>query len=154
MTQKKGDIIDAMIFFGKENPDPIQLSDYPERVVQTLRTFYFVWKIPSYIIPSKKQESKFKEWIIQLDDLNGICPVNSKMEIAMKMAKETYDGFFKKFMVIRPASVRTLLADAVRRLNDEKELIKEEEKEKQKAEAVDKNKQLVSVSKFRNLKEN
>lgn len=120
MTDKKGDIIDGLLFFGKENSDPIQFSDYPETVVGTLRIFYNTWKIPSYIIPSKKSKSKFEEWINQLTDLNGICPNGEKMNRAMQMAKNTFDGFSKQFMVVRPASIRTLLINAVREMNDEK----------------------------------
>lgn len=120
-SNKKGDIIDGLLFFGKEGADPIQFSDYPETVIETLRAFYGIWKIPSYIIPSKKSKSKFEEWINQLTDLNGICPNSKKMNRAMQIAKETYDGLQKQFMVVRPASIRTLIIDAVRRINDEKE---------------------------------
>lgn len=119
MKEKKGDIIDGLLFFGKENSDPIQFSDYPETVVGTLRLFYNTWKIPSYIIPSKKSKSKFKEWINQLIDLNGICPNDKKMRLAMEIAKEDFDRFPKQFMIVRPASIRTLLINSVRKINDE-----------------------------------
>ena len=90
---KKGDMLDGMLFFGKENSDPIQFSDYPETVVGTLRLFYNTWKIPSYVIPSKKSKSKFEEWINQLTDLNGICPNLQKMTRAMQIAKEDFEKF-------------------------------------------------------------
>jgi len=124
---KKGDIIDGLLFFGKENSDPIQFSDYPETVVGTLRIFYNTWKIPSYIIPSKKLKSKFEEWINQLTDLNGICPNGEKMNRAMQMAKEDFDRFPKQFMIVRPASIRTLLINSVRKINDENSLSTEPE---------------------------
>lgn len=108
-----------MFFFGKENPDPIQFSDYPETVVGTLRIFYNTWKIPSYIIPSKKSKSKFEEWILQLTDLNGICPNGEKMDRAMQIAKEDFERLPKQFMIVRPASIRTLLINSVRKINDE-----------------------------------
>jgi len=124
---KKGDIIDGLLFFGKENSDPIQFSDYPETVVGTLRIFYNTWKIPSYIIPSKKSKSKFEEWILQLNDLNGICPNGEKMNRAMQMAKNTFDSLSKQFVVVRPASIRTLLINSVRKINDENSLSTEPE---------------------------
>ncbi len=123
MSGKKGDIMDGILFFGKENSDPIQFSDYPERVVSTLRLFYEIWKIPSYVIPSKKSKSKFEEWINQLDDLNGICPNSKKMSRAMEMSKKIFDELPKPFMVVRPASIRTLLIDSTRRINDEGEKV-------------------------------
>lgn len=119
MQNKKGDMLDGMLFFGKENSDPIQFSDYPETVVGTLRLFYNTWKIPSYVIPSKKSKSKFEEWINQLTDLNSICPNLQKMTRAMQIAKEDFDKLPNQFMIVRPASIRTLLINSVRKINDE-----------------------------------
>lgn len=127
MPDKKGDILDGMFFFGKENPDPIQFSDYPETVVETLRLFYNTWKIPSYIIPSKKSKSKFEDWINQLTDLNGICPNGKKMSRAMEMTKEDFDRLPKQFMIVRPASIRNLLINSVRKINDEESVSVEPE---------------------------
>lgn len=120
-NNKKGDLMDGMLYFGKNPDDPIQLMDYPETVVQTLRLFYKIWNIPSYTIPSKKSKSKFDDWVLQLTELNSVCPSSAKMERAMKIAKETYQDLSKKFPVFRPLAIRNLIADSVRRMNDEEE---------------------------------
>ena len=136
-NNKKGDLVDGMLFFNQNSSDPIQFSDYPETVVATLRDFYNVWKVPSYVIPSKKNKSKFEDWILQLDELNNICPNRTKMEKAMGLSKEIYGGLKNRFMITRPSSIKNLLADAVRRLNDgndsneDNRIEKEEQQEKE-----------------------
>jgi hypothetical protein len=125
------DFIDAMIHFGtignKDGfkADPLQFMDYPETVVATLRCFYNVWNVPSLSIPDKKRKyPQYEDWINQLTELNGICPNSDKMLRAMKKAKEIYETLPNRFMVVRPLSIKTLLIDAVRRINDEDEKAK------------------------------
>ena len=118
-TNKKGDILDAMLYFGKIGNDPEHFTHYPERVVNTLRLLYKTFNIPEGGIPNRKQKSNFEEWILQLDDLNTLAPSQEKMKKAMEIAKEHYDNLNKKFMIIRPASIRGLLLNAVRIINDE-----------------------------------
>lgn len=126
-TNKKGDILDGMFYFGSVNSDPVQFSDYPERVLNTLRIFYSVWKIPSHIIPSVKNKSKFEEWLLQLDELNAICPNTEKMRKAMELSLTTYNEMKSKFMVIRPASIKSLLANSVAQINREAESLPAQE---------------------------
>lgn len=116
---KKGDILDAMLYFGKVGNDPEHFTHYPERVVGTLRLLYKTFNIPEGGIPNRKQKSNFEEWINQLDDLNTLAPSQEKMKKAMGIAKNHYDSLNKKFMIIRPASIRGLLLNAVRIINDE-----------------------------------
>ncbi len=116
---KKGDVLDAMLYFGKMGNDPEHFTHYPERVVGTLRLLYKTFNIPEGGIPNRKQKSNFEEWILQIDDLNALAPSQEKMEKAMKIAKSHYESLNKKFMIIRPASIRGLLLNAVRIINDE-----------------------------------
>lgn len=117
--EKKGDILDGMFHFGKMGNDPEHFTHYPERVVGTLRILYQTFSIPEGGIPNRKQKSNFEEWINQLDDLNTLAPSQEKMKKAMGIAKNHYDSLNKKFMIIRPASIRGLLLNAVRIINDE-----------------------------------
>lgn len=151
--EKKGDILDAMLYFGKMGNDPEHFTHYPERVVGTLRILYQTFSIPEGGIPNRKQKSNFDEWINQLDDLNTLAPSQEKMKKAMEMAKSHYDNLNKKFMIIRPASIRGLLLNAVRIINDEeKKAIKEIEENKSK-EVVDAEKPLAQSNRFRKLKQ-
>ena len=152
MADKKGDIIDGLLFFGQNGSDPIQFSDYPETVIGTLRLFYNIWKVPSYVIPSKKSKSKFEDWINQLDDLNGICPNGEKMSRAMQMAKDYYDNLSNQFMIVRPSSIRNLLINSVRKINDEEEKLRKLEEENKKKEVVDTQKEIVSSNRFKKLR--
>jgi hypothetical protein len=116
---KKGDILDGMFYFGKMGNDPEHFTHYPERVIGTLRLLYKTFNIPEGGIPNRKQKSNFEEWILQLDELNAVAPSQEKMKKAMNIAKGHYDNLNKKFMIIRPASIKGLLINAVRTLNDE-----------------------------------
>lgn len=147
-TNKKGDILDAIIHFGKMGDDPTHFTHYPERVVGTLRLLYKTFNIPEGGIPNRKQKSNFEEWIVQLDDLNSLAPSQEKMEKAMKIAKEHYDSLNKKFMIIRPASIRGLLLNAVRTINDEEQ----NKKEDTKIEKIDENKVVTSFEVKKELK--
>jgi len=128
MAEKKGDILDGMFFYGKEDADPIQFLDYPETEVETLRLFYNTWKIPSYVIPSKKSKYKFEEWVLQLQDLNNICPSTAKMKLAMEIRLQNYEKLPNKFSIVRPASIRSLLINATAEINRKTVATKEAEK--------------------------
>ncbi len=112
-NNKKGDLFDGMLHYAAIANDPSHFSDYPERVLLTLRTFYNVWKVPEFSIPSRKSRSKLEQWILELDELNNICPASQKMEIAMQKTLEKYNTFKTKYSVTHPASIRNLLVDAV-----------------------------------------
>ncbi len=145
---KKGDVLDAMLYFGKMSNDPEHFTHYPERVVGTLRLLYKTFNIPEGGIPNRKQKSNFEEWILQLDDLNTLAPSQEKMEKAMKIAKSHYDNLNKKFMIIRPASIRGLLLNAVRIINDEEQ----NKKEDTKIEKIDEDKLVTSSEVKKELK--
>lgn len=148
VQNKKGDILDAMLYFGKMGDDPEHFTHYPERVVGTLRLLYKTFNIPEGGIPNRKQKSNFEEWILQLDDLNTLAPSQEKMEKAMKIAKEHYDSLNKKFMIIRPASIKKILLNAVRIINDEEQ----NKKEDTKIEKIDENKVVTSSEVKKELK--
>jgi len=121
--EKSKDILDGILFYTKKEQDknPEHFYQYPERVLKTLVLFQKYFKLSDGSIPSKKQKSNFEEWITQLDILNQICPSEKMMEEAMKISKEDYDKIPRKFMIVRPLSIRTLLINAVRKINDQKE---------------------------------
>lgn len=146
--KKKGDVLDAMLYFGKMGNDPEHFTHYPERVVETLRLLYKTFNIPEGGIPNRKQKSNFEEWILQIDDLNALAPSQEKMEKAMKIAKSHYDNLNKKFMIIRPASIRGLLLNAVRIINDEEQ----NKKEDTKIEKIDEDKLVTSSEVKKELK--
>lgn len=146
--EKKGDILDGMFYFGKMGNDPEHFTHYPERVLGTLRIFYKTFNLPEGGVPSRKQKSNFEEWIVQLDDLNKLAPSLKKMEKAMEIAKSHYDNLNKKFMIIRPASIRGLLLNAVRIINDEEQ----NKKEDTKIEKIDENKLVTSSEVKKELK--
>lgn len=118
--EKSKDLLDGILFYAKKEQDknPEHFYQYPERVLKTLVLFHKYFKLSDGSIPSKKQKSNFEEWITQLDILNQICPSEKIMEEAMKVAKEDYDQIPRKFMIVRPLSIRTLLINAVRKIND------------------------------------
>lgn len=144
MTNKNGkDVVDGFLYFASQNNDPIHFADYPERVVSTLRAFYNTWKIPSYIIPSKKSKSKYEEWIVELDELNGICPNSKKMEEAIKRCLQRYESG-NKFNVVRPASIRGLLTTIVSEMKREEESQKTQVKEVVPSASLVEKKQVIS----------
>ena len=51
------------------------------------------------------------------------------MEKAMGLSKEIYGELKNRFMITRPSSIKNLLADAVRRLNDRESIINKEKDE-------------------------
>lgn len=132
MTDKKSDIIDGMLLYGSMGNDPVQFSDYPERVLSTLRIFHRETKIPTVIIPSKKIKSKFDEWINELDELVTICPTSEKFEKAIKRVMVKKDVEKMRFTIARPASIKNILVDVVA------EMAREEEKSKQQSPLSDK----------------
>lgn len=146
------DLLDGILFYAKKEQDknPEHFYQYPERVLKTLVLFQKYFKLSDGSIPSKKQKSNFEEWITQLDILNQICPSEKTMEQAMKVAKEDYDQIPRKFMIVRPLSIRTLLINAVRKINDNIENVSVETETKE--EVVEVASQEVRKNALKNLK--
>lgn len=106
------DMMDYILANAKK-ADPQSVLDYPETVIQTLRLFYDVWKIPEGAIPSKKQKSNYARWINELTELNTICPSSGKMRLALMRALKLYEETEKKVPVSRPSDIKQYLVSVV-----------------------------------------
>lgn len=125
---KKGDLVDLLLLQQKSYEDhnePERISDYPEDVIETLRAFYKTWMLPEGAIPTKRKKSSYKEWVLQLQQLNTLFSNDKQMREAMKIAYSKYDKLLNKFLILRPLSIKSLLIDAVAELNRKKRKEKE-----------------------------
>lgn len=111
---KKGDMMDGILWGAsigeKKNEYPV-ISDYPETLQTILREFIRVWQLPEQAIPSKKQYSQYKEWILELTNLESLCSKN--IAKIMDLSLEHYNGSGMNFIVARPKAIRTLIVHAV-----------------------------------------
>ena len=121
MKNNKLDLMDGILYYSKSGNDPVQFSDYPERVLNALRIFHRETKIPTVIIPSKKTKSKFQEWVNELDELIAICPTSEKFEKAIKRVMIKKDVEKMRFTIARPASIKNILVDVVAEMAREEE---------------------------------
>jgi hypothetical protein len=114
---RKKDLLDGILFYAAKGSDPTQFLDYPEQVLFTLRLFYSVWRVPEYLVPSKRSKSKFEQWINELTELENICPSQKKMEAAMKMTLDKYKEKKLTYPILHPLSIKALLAESVSEIN-------------------------------------
>jgi hypothetical protein len=125
-----------------------QLADYPERVQKTLSLFYKIFSIPVSAVPSKKKLSQYKEWIVELDELNSICSPETKMEKVMRFGFNKYSKMNSKFFISRPIAIKSLVIDAMREIKDDKT----RQTVEQKREVFDPTASLVDPKKFRAMR--
>lgn len=153
-VQRKGDGVDFVLWQMEEEKkrnEPEQISDYPETVQTMLRAFASVWKLPAGAIPTKRQKSKYEQWVSELGQLNEVC--GSHQEEALQIALDRYESLKSKFIVYHPLAIRSLLIHAVGEMNrnkskEIKNTVQEIEQPK-KEEGV-----IVSSDKFRSLRQN
>jgi len=128
----RGDIFDGIIEQAKNNSDknyyPEQVWDYPETLVDLLKCFLDIWLLPEGSIPSKKQKSKYENWILQLEKLNKLFSSSDRMKLAMKYSYDKYQKSKNRFIVYEPASIYKIVVDGI------SELRQIEKKQKQKLE--------------------
>ena len=101
--------------------EPAQIADYPEHVVETLRVFNRVWCPPPLAIPKKRQSSKFKQWINDLEELEDLCSTNARFELALKMATDVYQTKGYTFIVDSPLKLKNLIITALSEINRKKQ---------------------------------
>lgn len=115
----KGDLFDGYLWAASlagNSGEAQQINDYPEQVIETLKLFYKIFRLPSGAIPTKRQKSKYNEWVSQLQELQIICPTNKIMEWAMNNAFNKYNAMSSKFIIARPLAIKKLLIDAMREI--------------------------------------
>lgn len=103
--------------------EPSQIADYPDNVVETLRVFNKVWCPPPLMIPSKRQKSKYLQWIKELESLEDLCGTNTKFEDVLRTVTETYNqnrsrGF--TFVVDTPLKLKNMIITELSAMNRKK----------------------------------
>ncbi len=107
-----GDALDFMLWQtaqAAKNNVPSVIFDYPETVQNALTQFVKVWGIPDAAIPSKRNKSQFKEWIIELTEMENLCGGNCEKAITASL--KHYNEAGKDFAVVRPRALKTLLVE-------------------------------------------
>ena len=107
----------------KHGNEPSQISDYPEDVVETLRVFNKIWCPPSMAIPTKRQKSKFEQWVKDLRTIEDLCGTNARFEVALKVVLATYEGYSMEyqFVVDTPLKLKNLLVKVLSEMNRKKQ---------------------------------
>ena len=111
---KKGDLMDGILWgasIGEKKNEYVVISDYPETLQTILREFIRVWQLPEQAIPSKRQESQYKEWILELINLESLCSKN--VAKIMDLSLERYNSSGMNFVISRPRAIKSLVIDAV-----------------------------------------
>lgn len=103
---------------------PAVIWDYPETLVETLKAFVEIWNIPEGSIPSKrikskKNQGKFSNWVLQLENMNKLFSSTERMRLAMKYAYDKYQASDKRFVIYQPSSIQNLLVDAISELRSQ-----------------------------------
>lgn len=103
--------------------EPANIADYPDNVVGTLRVFNKVWCPPALAIPSKRQKSKFNQWVKDLQTLEDLCGDNARFEIALRMALAVYENYSREyqFIVDTPLKLKNLIITALSQMNRAKQ---------------------------------
>ena len=111
---KKGDMMDGILWSASiaqnKNEYPV-ISDYPETLQTILKEFIRVWQLPEQAIPSKKQYSQYKEWVLELTNLESLCSKN--IAKIMDLSLERYNSSGMNFVISRPRAIKNLIIDAV-----------------------------------------
>ena len=128
----RGDLFDGMMEQEKrisemEKHAP-QNYDYPELLVELLNQFQEVWGIPSSAIPFKKQEGKYLNWVLQLENLRKLFSSDARMKIAMKYSFEKYQKSGKNLLIYEPASIYKILVDGISDLRRQERIVQNKEK--------------------------
>lgn len=119
---KRMDIIDFLRKQEIENKNkyslPVQIWDYPEPLVELLKTFVEIWNLPEGSIPSGKNKlgknkGSYSNWVLQLESLKKLFSSDERMKLAMRYAYEKYQKSEKKDVIYQPASIQPLLVDAI-----------------------------------------
>ena len=100
--------------------EPEQIEDYPETVVGTLRIFNKVWCPPPMAIPTKRQSSKFKQWIKDLAYLENLCGTNAVFEKVLKRAVATYREKNYSFVVDSPIKFKNMIITELAKIRQDK----------------------------------
>jgi hypothetical protein len=127
MVKMKGDLMDGILWaegLAAQRKEPAQFADYPEHVLQTIRTFQKLWQLPERAIPSKELSGQFQRWVVALNELNQI--IGRDINDVLTEAFNKYDAMGKnRFIVSSPAAIKKLVIDVVaernRRMASEKE---------------------------------
>ena len=101
--------------------EPAQIADYPEHVVETLRVFNRVWCPPPLAIPNKRQKSKFKQWVSDLEYLEDLCGTNKRFEQALQQAVKVYREKNYTFIVDTPLKFKNMITTALAQMNQTKQ---------------------------------
>ena len=149
----KPDLMDGILFYESislKEGYPSQTYDYPETLIELVKTFTDIWLLPESSIPRKIQKGKYDYWVLQLEDLRTLFSSDARMRLAMRRAKDNYEKSNHKLVIFEPKSVRPLVVSAIAELRTEEKNLKALEQERNERELSDKN--LVSPNRFRKLK--
>ena len=115
----------------QEKDYPPVIDDYPESIIELLKIFHKVWLLPEGAVPSKKQDAKYKEWVLQLTQLSLLLANSQQAQEAMQLAYNKYEKLSSKFIIARPIAIKSLLVDAVGEINRRNRKVKNGEQASQ-----------------------
>ena len=99
---------------------PRAYSDYPEHLLEALKSFVEIMKIPTGIIPFKKQ-SAYDKWIAGLEDIVKVCESDAMIRPAMKLARERYAE--SPYHLTHPRAIVKYLSGAVITLKNQPQIL-------------------------------
>lgn len=113
--QNKKDMMDYIIE-SQTNLDPIYLefpmiNDYPETIQGILKLFLSIWMLPSQAVPSRKNRGQYKQWVLELNELETLCAKDPKKIMTSAYEKYVREGM--SFMVTHPASIKRLIVSSI-----------------------------------------
>jgi hypothetical protein len=120
-SRKKGDMMDGILWqsrITRERNEMAVISDYPEIVTEILRKFISIWMLPEVAIPTKRESSKYKQWILELQEIERVC--SGDISCVMSKAYQNYTDRKMDFMVSHPLAIKKLLIDTVAKMAREK----------------------------------
>jgi len=112
-----------MEFYGAsaEHADiPRAYADYPEHLMKALKVFVEVMKIPTGMIPFKKQSS-YGKWIAGLEEVVKVCESDNMIRPAMELARERY--IQRPYHLTHPRAIVNHLSGAVITLKNNPDII-------------------------------
>ena len=142
--KNKPDLMDGILFYESislKEGYPSQTYDYPETLIELVKTFTDIWLLPESSIPRKIQKGKYDYWVLQLEDLRTLFSSDARMRLAMRRAKDNYEKSNHKLVIFEPKSVRPLVVSAIAELRTE---------EKKRLKDMPKSEILASADKIKN----
>ncbi len=129
----RGDYMDGILSSQFQSAVPVVVYDYPEILVPLLVALVEIWGFPEGSIPNKKNETKFNNWINQLETLNKLFSSEARMKLAMKYSLQKYKERGDKSIIHQPMSLHKILTDGIRELRIIEKANKEKTEVTQKA---------------------